>query len=152
MGRSRLVLMYPWGVIHRDQHGLSSFDGNVLSPRQLSRHRPSKTRLHQKPDGGAGYSIVLAQSSRCCNGAYPFARTVSERKCSPRRFSSFRKFSCPSDEVHSPYRHVTSSQQRWTKVSNGGKLFVFCSFDRTQRSISIAAGSVSPPGSVRFTG
>ena len=50
------------------------------------------------------------------------------------------------------YFHVTSSQQRWTKVSKGGKLLAFCSLDRTQRSISIPAGSVSPPGSVRFTG
>src|SRR5207249_7035450 len=51
-----------------------------------------------------------------------------------------------------PYRHVTSSQYRWMKVSKGGKFLVFWSFDRTHRSISIPAGSVSPPGRDRFIG
>ncbi len=60
----------PMGGIHRDQHGLSSFDGLMLGPND------DNPFTFQTKD--AGYSAVLVRSSKCCNGAYSFAIPVSE--------------------------------------------------------------------------
>ena len=125
---------------------------SIYSPACKDERNHCAARLHRRQDGDTGYSAALVQSSTCRNGACPFARSVSERNCSPRRLVDFQTFSFPLSQSSFAYRQVTSSQQRWTKVSNGGKLLVFCSFERTHRSISIPAGSVSPPGKVRLTG